>query len=187
MWIERLRVRGFGMLSEREFSFHRDRVNLLVDSNEQGKSTLLHALLAGIYGLHRVQSGRRYSTGEEARYRPWEGKRYGVEIDLRLDEAALTIRRNLARKEVKVFRDAKDVTEEYRAGKALVPVGDLLSRLDEIDHDRPVALLCRSGNRSRHAAAQLAAHGFTDVTNLAGGVLALSLDQPARTSDQGAS
>ncbi len=68
-----------------------------------------------------------------------------------------------------------------------IPVGDLLSRLDEIDHDRPVALLCRSGNRSRHAAAQLAAHGFTDITNLAGGVLALSLDQPARTSDQGAS
>jgi len=68
-----------------------------------------------------------------------------------------------------------------------IPVGDLLGRLDEIDRDRPVALLCRSGNRSRHAAGQLAAHGFTDVTNLAGGVLALHLDEPARTFDQGAS
>ncbi|HCH61227.1 MAG TPA: rhodanese-like domain-containing protein, partial [Deltaproteobacteria bacterium] len=35
-----------------------------------------------------------------------------------------------------------------------------------------VLLQCRSGVRSAHAAAALVARGFTDVTNLEGGILA---------------
>jgi len=127
MWIERLRISGFGMLSEQEFVFRRDRVNLLIDRNEQGKSTLLHALLSSIYGLHEVKSGRRYGLEEEERCRPWEGETFGVEAVFNLDGDRLEVRRDLAEREVTVLRDGKDVTEEFREGKALVSVGPALT------------------------------------------------------------
>ncbi len=38
------------------------------------------------------------------------------------------------------------------------------------DTSRPVALICRSGNRSGQAAAQLRAAGYTNVFNVSGGV-----------------
>ena len=52
-----LRVAGFGPL-QGEFTFDPDRVTLLVDENERGKTSLLHAVVAGLYGLER--DGRRY-------------------------------------------------------------------------------------------------------------------------------
>lgn len=86
-----------------------------------------------------------------------------------------------------------DVREpfEFATGSAPhavnIPLGELVDRLGEIDRGRPVALLCRSGNRSRHAATQLAALGFTNLTNLAGGTLSLRLDELAGTHDHGGS
>jgi rhodanese-related sulfurtransferase len=38
------------------------------------------------------------------------------------------------------------------------------------DKSKPVALICRSGNRSSRAAAQLAAAGFTNVINIGDGM-----------------
>ncbi len=49
-------------------------------------------------------------------------------------------------------------------------VDDLLSSLGG-DRDRPIALICASGNRSGLAQRQLAALGFTAVYNVRGGML----------------
>lgn len=72
-----------------------------------------------------------------------------------------------------------DVREphEWAAGHApnaiLIPLGDLPHRLDELpDTDpAPVAITCRSGNRSGRAVAWLSQQGF-DVVNMDGGMLA---------------
>ena len=40
------------------------------------------------------------------------------------------------------------------------------------DTSRPVAVICRSGMRSGRAAKQLAQAGFTDVSNVRGGMMA---------------
>lgn len=53
-----------------------------------------------------------------------------------------------------------------------IPLGELPHRLGELDPDRTVVLLCRSGARSTQAAELLTAEGFGDVVNLAGGMLA---------------
>ena len=53
----------------------------------------------------------------------------------------------------------------------LIPLGELLRRTDEIDRKRPVVAVCRSGARSAQAVVILAKAGFTDVANLAGGML----------------
>lgn len=57
------------------------------------------------------------------------------------------------------------------AGAVHIPRDELLDRLGELDHDRPVVTVCRSGTRSAEAAAELAAEGFP-AENLDGGMLA---------------
>lgn len=57
----------------------------------------------------------------------------------------------------------------------LVPLGELPLRVDEIEPHRDeelVVVYCRSGARSARAVQFLHAHGFTNVRNLKGGLLA---------------
>ncbi|CAG9262615.1 Zn-dependent hydrolases, including glyoxylases [Paraburkholderia unamae] len=53
----------------------------------------------------------------------------------------------------------------------LVPLSELTSRLDELDRERPVVAVCRSGVRSAQASVLLTKAGFDKVANLAGGML----------------
>ena len=70
-----------------------------------------------------------------------------------------------------------DVRErsEWQAGHAPkarhVPLGDLPRRASELPAGRPVVTVCRSGSRSRRAAAFLARDGRA-VANLSGGMQA---------------
>lgn len=72
-----------------------------------------------------------------------------------------------------------DVRErgEYEAGHIRgavnVPLSELRNRLGELPKDRPLYLHCRSGQRSYYACRILAARGFRDVYNIAGGFLAV--------------
>lgn len=68
-----------------------------------------------------------------------------------------------------------DVREpwEYRQGHVpgavLIPLGQLSSRLNELDPERPVAVICASGSRSQSAAALLGQKGFKAIYNVLGG------------------
>jgi sulfur-carrier protein adenylyltransferase/sulfurtransferase len=53
----------------------------------------------------------------------------------------------------------------------LIPVGDLHSRVHELDSSREIVVHCRSGVRSAKAVEFLRQAGFKNVTNLAGGIL----------------
>ncbi len=59
-------------------------------------------------------------------------------------------------------------------GAPLIPVGDITKRIDElaVQKNREVIVHCRSGARSQKAALALKAAGFTNVSNLTGGILA---------------
>jgi rhodanese-related sulfurtransferase len=73
-----------------------------------------------------------------------------------------------------------DVREqkEYDAGHVLkaklVPLGKLHERIGELEkyREQPIVVMCRSGQRSSAATAQLVKQGFTQVHNLAGGMIA---------------
>ncbi|HTU35236.1 MAG TPA: molybdopterin-synthase adenylyltransferase MoeB [Candidatus Acidoferrum sp.] len=56
----------------------------------------------------------------------------------------------------------------------LIPLGDLPSRLSELDSSREIIAHCRSGKRSAEATAFLQKAGFRKVLNLKGGILAWS-------------
>jgi rhodanese-related sulfurtransferase len=55
-----------------------------------------------------------------------------------------------------------------------IPLGQLQRRLSELDRDRLIVTVCRSGNRSAHAAVALQQAGFNAVENLDGGMVAWS-------------
>ena len=74
-----------------------------------------------------------------------------------------------------VFIDVR-TPEEYAAGHVpgarLIPLDEIEKRLQEIPRDRQVYLYCRSGRRSAKAAEILARHGFANIENVQGGMLA---------------
>jgi sulfur-carrier protein adenylyltransferase/sulfurtransferase len=88
-------------------------------------------------------------------------------------------------KELKARRDAGedifllDVREPYEVqiaqiGGTVIPQNDVPNRLAEIPRDREIVVHCRSGARSQRIAEFLKQSGYTQVVNLAGGILAWS-------------
>lgn len=69
-------------------------------------------------------------------------------------------------------REPFEVAAGTLPGAINIPLGELPARMSELDPNRRVVLLCRSGGRSTAAAQALTAAGFTDVVNLSGGMLA---------------
>jgi rhodanese-related sulfurtransferase len=55
-----------------------------------------------------------------------------------------------------------------------VPMGELPSRLAELDSKREIVVVCHHGIRSAQVAMYLAANGFERVSNLSGGIDAWS-------------
>ena len=63
---------------------------------------------------------------------------------------------------------------EFNIGGQLVPLGEIRNfQVDAIENlkDAEVIVYCRSGNRSGQAAMLLETMGFTNVNNLAGGMM----------------
>ncbi len=56
-------------------------------------------------------------------------------------------------------------------GAKPIPLAALTARTGELDRDRPVVTVCRSGARSAQAVVLLTAAGFSQAVNLAGGML----------------
>lgn len=86
-----------------------------------------------------------------------------------------TLKQRLDAGESFLFVDVREPFEyeEYNIGAKLIPLGDVPSRVEEFGAlDSPIVVHCRSGKRSGQAQAYLMSQGFTDVTNVSGGVLA---------------
>ena len=77
-----------------------------------------------------------------------------------------------------------DVREDWELAVASVPgivhipMGQVAERMGELDRDKEIVVLCRSGRRSLEVAKVLQQNGFRAV-NLAGGILAWSRELDA--------
>src|SRR5512135_1344659 len=69
-------------------------------------------------------------------------------------------------------RQPPEYSSGHLPGATLIPLPELLDRTGELDASKPVLAYCRSGNRSRSAAALLLTEGFREVYSLDGGVTA---------------
>ena len=73
-----------------------------------------------------------------------------------------------------------DVREQYEYASIhvpnakLIPLPELGSRLKEIEEykNKPILVICHSGNRSSRAASQLQEAGFTQALSVKGGIIA---------------
>ena len=69
-------------------------------------------------------------------------------------------------------REPSEWNEMHMPGATLIPLGQLASRLNEEPKDKPVVVVCRSGNRSAQGRDILSANGFSSVTSMTGGMKA---------------
>ncbi len=63
--------------------------------------------------------------------------------------------------------------DEVNLNGELIPMGDVMDNIDKIAKDKQVVVHCRSGKRSAAVIQALESqHGFTNLYNLKGGILA---------------
>ena len=67
-------------------------------------------------------------------------------------------------------------------GSILIPMGSISQKLDSLDKNREIVVICHHGIRSRRVANYMEQQGFTAMINLTGGVEAwareVDLDMP---------
>jgi rhodanese-related sulfurtransferase len=83
------------------------------------------------------------------------------------------VARRLAAGEELVLLDVREPEEVELcsiAGSVCIPLGELASRLDELDPERPTVCVCHHGIRSAGAAGLLEMRAFREVMNLVGGI-----------------
>jgi len=66
-------------------------------------------------------------------------------------------------------REPWEYHQGHVPGALLMPLGQLSVRLEELDLEKPVAVICASGNRSHSASALLGQKGFKTIYNVLGG------------------
>ncbi|MFK7980003.1 MAG: rhodanese-like domain-containing protein [Saprospiraceae bacterium] len=93
-----------------------------------------------------------------------------------MDITVTELKEKLDKKETFVFIDVREDYEydEFNLGAKLIPLGDVMDEVDNLEEhkDAEIVVHCRSGARSGKAQQILEMHGFSNVRNLEGGVLA---------------
>lgn len=83
--------------------------------------------------------------------------------------AEVDIRR--VRDQIVDVRENEEAAEGMIPGAIHIPLGELSARAGELERERPVVTVCRSGERSARAAEELEAAGF-EVDTMSGGMIA---------------
>lgn len=69
-------------------------------------------------------------------------------------------------------REMDEYVELRAVGSAFIPLSQFGARFEELPRDQALMLVCHSGNRSGRATAFLLQQGFSDVSNVQGGMMA---------------
>ena len=110
-------------------------------------------VLAIMFGVFFVSQQLQASEGVDARQAQSMGKQGALLLDV---------------------REPAEYSEVHASNVTLIPLGELSSRLAElaVHKDKPIVVMCRSGRRSARAVGILQDAGFTQVSNMKGGMLA---------------
>lgn len=69
-------------------------------------------------------------------------------------------------------REPNEIHQVRAEGVIVMPLSSWMARYSELPQDQPLLMICQSGARSGQATAFLLSNGWTDVTNVTGGMLA---------------
>ncbi len=119
MWIERIDFAGYGNISGEKIEFKGNKLNLVVEANEYGKSTIASAVWAILYDFpdHQPEASDRLSEREARRPSAASNMPFIASIDVTSDGTRLKVIRDFSDGAVQVVdRDQanKDVTRQYR-------------------------------------------------------------------------
>lgn len=112
MLIESVEFLGFGSIVGERVHFDKDRLNLIIEPNQHGKSTMAEAIWAILYGFPSGQEGQE----EKEAFKPWQaGAPYAGIMDLTVDERKLQIIRDFDSDSVQILDrlSGDEVTEEF--------------------------------------------------------------------------
>jgi rhodanese-related sulfurtransferase len=73
------------------------------------------------------------------------------------------------------IREPFEWTQGTLPGATLIPMGEIPTRMVELDTEQALLVVCRSGGRSHQVAMYLTANGYARAANMAGGMKALGL------------
>ncbi len=131
MKIERIIISGFGKLQNQQVTFAQDRVNLLVEENEFGKSTIAEAICTALYGFppHERETQRDLTRTEAMR--PLSGGLYKVSLELGVGGRRLRVTRDFDDDNIQIIDldTGSDVKEEFFQRKGKPHIGEKLTRL----------------------------------------------------------
>jgi len=94
------------------------------------------------------------------------------------------LRARLDRGEALTILDVRELGEIQIApfpGAVHIPMGEIPARMNELDQDAELVVVCHHGMRSAQVAMYLARSGFNRVTNLTGGIDEWSLTVDPKT------
>ncbi|HEY9733902.1 MAG TPA: AAA family ATPase [Drouetiella sp.] len=124
MWIERIDFAGYGNITGEKIEFKDNKLNLVVESNEYGKSTIASAVWAILYDF--PDSGEQPSEREARRPSEESKMPYIASIDITSNGTRLKVIRDFNDGAVQVVdRDQKnkDVTKRFRGPNGEDQVG----------------------------------------------------------------
>ena len=88
MFISKIHVRGFGPLTDRTLTFSENRVTVICEPNEAGKSSLVDAIVHTFFSFYGDKRKRGVLRSVE-KYKPWSSTNgkdaYGVELTVVMD------------------------------------------------------------------------------------------------------
>lgn len=100
-----------------------------------------------------------------------------VEVDEMDEITVIELKERMDSGEELIIIDVREPHEHAIArmpGTQLIPMGQILERLHELDPEAEIILHCRSGKRSADVLYQMREKGFKNLKNLKGGILAWS-------------
>jgi energy-coupling factor transporter ATP-binding protein EcfA2 len=118
MWVERVELTSYGAISGETVLFAQDKINLVVEPNEYGKSTMATAIWSILFDFPLSEgniNNDKLST-REAR-RPKGSQIYTARMDLNLKDQSLTIVRDFNNQSFKVFdrnQNSLEITEQFK-------------------------------------------------------------------------
>lgn len=124
MWIERIDFAGYGNISGEKIEFKDNKLNLVVESNEYGKSTIASAVWAILYDF--PDTGDRPGEREARRPNAASKMPYIASIDITTNGTRLKVIRDFSDGAVQIVdRDQKnkDVTKQFRGPSGEDQVG----------------------------------------------------------------
>lgn len=116
MKLKDIQINGFGKLENKNIKFE-DGLNLVIGSNESGKSTLMGFIKAIFYGINKNKAGNIFSEVEK--YKPWQESEFSGKAEYEVGGDVYTVYRDFNKNNTKIYDEAGiDITKDFAKDKS---------------------------------------------------------------------